>query len=55
MDFPDLMDHAGVKEDSLCQSRLSGINVRTDPDVPRPLKRIRSIRRVRIRHSFGPF
>jgi len=55
VDFPDLMNHAGVKEDSFSQSRLSGINVRTNPDVPGPLERICSIRRVRIRHSFGPF
>ena len=50
--FPDLVDHPRVEEDALGERGLPGVDVRRNPDVPRPLKRIRSIRTVVVgRHG----
>ena len=43
MHVADLVDHAGVEQDSLGQRRLAGIDVRGNPDVARPLERISAI------------
>ena len=53
MHFADLVDHAGVKKNALGQRRLAGVDVRGNPDVPRPLERELAVRRIRIRrHGF---
>ncbi len=45
----DFVDHAGVKQDPLSERRLTGIDVRSNPNVPSPLKRKRTIRIVGCR------
>jgi|TARA_B100001059_G_scaffold46586_2_gene39431 hypothetical protein len=39
MHLPDPMNHSGVKENTLGKRGLSRINVRSNPNVPCPLKR----------------
>jgi hypothetical protein len=39
MHLPGLMDFAGIKEDALGQCRLPRVDVRGNPDVPRPFDR----------------
>jgi hypothetical protein len=34
MHFADAVRDAGVIQDALCRCRLSGVDVRHDPDVP---------------------
>ena len=46
--FPDLVDHAGVKENALGNRCFTGVDMRRDPDVPRPFQRKLAIRRVWI-------
>ena len=46
--FADLVDHAGVKQNAFGQRRFACIDVRGDPDVPRPLEREFAIGRVWI-------
>ena len=48
MDLADFVDHPGIKENSLGQGGFARINVRSNSDVSRPLKRILPIWRVRI-------
>src|SRR5206468_12774679 len=53
--LPDLVDHAGIKQNALSQRRFAGIDVRGDADVPRPFERELAIWRVRIRRGLFPF
>ena len=48
MDLADLMDHPSIKENSLGQRGLASINVRSNSNVSRPLKRILTVWRIRI-------
>ena len=45
----DLVDHAGVKKDTLGQRGLARVDVRADADVARALERERAVGRIRIR------
>ena len=52
MHLPDPVNHPGIEENPLGKRRLPGVNMCRNPDIPRPLKRVRSIRAVRAsRHS----
>ena len=46
IDVADLMDEAGVKENTLGGRGLAGINVRGDADVARALHRVLPVRRI---------
>jgi hypothetical protein len=48
MNLTDLVDHSSVEEDTLGERRLPGIDMRRDPDVSGPLKRIRPVWMVRV-------
>ena len=48
IDVTDLVDEAGVKENTLGGGGLAGVDVRGDTDVARALQRILAIRRIRI-------
>jgi hypothetical protein len=43
VDFTDFVNHPGVEKDPLGESGLSGVDMRSDPDITGPLKRIRTI------------
>jgi hypothetical protein len=52
MHFADLVNHPGVEQNPLSQSRLARINVRANADIPRAIQRILAIRTVGIgRHE----
>ncbi len=42
----DLVDQAGIKQNSFRSSRLASINVRGDADIARPLQRKLALRRI---------
>jgi hypothetical protein len=42
------VDHARVKQNALGDCRFARVDVRGDPDIPRPLERELAIRRIRI-------
>jgi hypothetical protein len=39
MHFADAVRDARIKQDALCRCRLSGVNVRHDPDIPATIQR----------------
>ncbi len=49
MDLAHLVDHSGVKQNAFGDRRFTGVDVRGDADVPRPLERELAVRRVRAR------
>jgi hypothetical protein len=46
------VDHAGIKKDALGQRSFAGVDVRGNPDIPRPFEWELAVRRIRIRR-FG--
>jgi hypothetical protein len=42
VDLPDPVDHAGVEQDPLGEGRLARVDVRRNPNIPRPIQRIRA-------------
>jgi hypothetical protein len=51
MHLSDLVDHAGVKQDSLRQCRLTRVDVCANPDVPGALQGEFAVGRVGVSHG----
>jgi hypothetical protein len=48
MNFTDAVDHASVEQDPLRQRRLTGIDMRGDPDISGALQRICAVGTVTV-------
>jgi hypothetical protein len=48
VNFTNAVNHASVKKNTLSKRRLPRINVRSDPNIPRPFQRVWTVWIIRI-------